>query len=82
MALGIPVVVNDLPVLREVIGDTGLFVDVHNISEFSEALETLYLNPGKRRQLGDAAAKRTANYFPLKRTVQLHDTLYRVYKRD
>jgi glycosyltransferase involved in cell wall biosynthesis len=55
MATGCPVVVNDLPVLRELVPeDGGVFVDATDPSCFASALaELLDTAPDRRRRMGD-----------------------------
>lgn len=40
MASGLPVVVNDDPIRREIVGNAGILVDPTNIDEYKEALKT------------------------------------------
>jgi glycosyltransferase involved in cell wall biosynthesis len=40
MASGLPVVATDDPIRREIVGNSGIFVDPTNINEYTKALET------------------------------------------
>ncbi len=76
MAAGTPVIANDLPVLREVIGEAGIFVDVSDSSKFTSAMMELYQDKTKRDRLGESGIKRIERQFPLEKTVQEHIELY------
>ncbi|SDE99506.1 glycosyltransferase family 4 protein [Halorientalis regularis] len=82
MALGTPVVANDIPVLREVIGDAGVLVDTSDRNRFGNALERLYENDDERADLADAGRRRATNTFPLSDTVSDYAALYRSVARS
>lgn len=77
MAVGIPVVANDISVLREVVGDAGVLIDVENTETFTEAMDALIQNEGRRRALATAGQERIERYFTLERTVDKHVELYK-----
>ncbi|MFK5688187.1 glycosyltransferase family 4 protein [Ornithinimicrobium sp. LYQ92] len=56
MATGLPVVVSDLPALREIIGDDerGLAFPPGDAHALADVLDALRQDPGRRRQLADA----------------------------
>jgi glycosyltransferase involved in cell wall biosynthesis len=58
MAAGLPVVVSDLAVLREVVGDAGVRVPVGDARAWAEALAPLAADPARRARLGAAARAR------------------------
>ena len=76
MALGCPVVVTDIPVFREVVGDTGLYIHPSDRTAFSAVLERLYENPDERSALGEQAKRRIRDRYTLEQTVKKHETLY------
>lgn len=77
MALETPVVVNDISVLREVVGDAGIFVDVEDETSFTEVLTRLSQDDRQREDLGRRARERIHEQFTLTETVSAHKTLYR-----
>lgn len=77
MTTGTPVIVNDIPVLREVVGDAGVFVDATDPEEVASAMKELYDNKEKRRILGEEAEDRAKNKFSLEKTVESYTSLYR-----
>jgi glycosyltransferase involved in cell wall biosynthesis len=77
MATGTPVIVNDIPVLREVVGDAGLFVDATEPRQLADAIRELYDNPELRERLGEKARKRARTHFPLAKTVKEYNEVYR-----
>jgi glycosyltransferase involved in cell wall biosynthesis len=77
MATGTPVIVNDIPVLREVVGDAGLFVDATEPRQLADAIRELYDNPELRERLGEKARKRARTHFPLAKTVRKYNEVYR-----
>lgn len=77
MAMGTPVVVNDLPVLREVVGEAGLFVDATDPESLADGINELYDNPAQRQRLGERAAERIREQFSLASTVKEYNEVYR-----
>ncbi len=51
MSLGTPVIAADISVLKEVVGDAGLFVDPHSSENISEAMERVVKEPALRETL-------------------------------
>jgi glycosyltransferase involved in cell wall biosynthesis len=82
MAVGTPVIVNDLPVLREVVGDAGIFVNANYPSALASEIERLYTDDKFRKALGKRAKSRARNKFPLKKTVKEYNNLYRNCMKD
>jgi glycosyltransferase involved in cell wall biosynthesis len=52
MARGTPVACSDIPVLREVAGDTALYFDPHDADAIARALESCLADPELRARLG------------------------------
>ncbi|WP_226010906.1 glycosyltransferase [Halomicrobium salinisoli] len=77
MALGTPVVANDIPILREVVGDAGVFLDVSDTAAFAAALTDLAENDCRRTELARRGSERIERRFSLERTVEEHVRMYR-----
>jgi glycosyltransferase involved in cell wall biosynthesis len=76
MAAGVPVVCNDIPALREVVGDAGRFVSGANPGNLAEAIESLYRDETERERLANAVRVR-ASKFTIQRAADRHAALYR-----
>jgi len=77
MAVGLPVVVSDIDVLHEVVGEPGVYADPSDPTAFADAISNLLKDPQKRERLGTAAKKRARTKFTLERTAQEY---YKIYK--
>lgn len=77
MAVGLPVVVSDLDVLHEVVGEPGVFADPNEPEEFVDAIIDLLQKPAKRRALGKESKQRARSKFLLERTAREY---YNIYK--
>jgi glycosyltransferase involved in cell wall biosynthesis len=62
MACGIPVLVSDIPVLREVSGDAALTVPVEDIEGISEGLQKLVDDDNLRQSLREKGLARVAHF--------------------
>ena len=76
MAVGLPVVVSDIDVLHEVVGEPGVYADPDDPTAFADAITNLLTNPQKRERLGAAAKKRARTKFTLKRTAEEYYNIY------
>ncbi|MFB6141779.1 MAG: glycosyltransferase family 4 protein [Halorientalis sp.] len=76
MAAGVPVVASDIPALREVVGEAGLYVDPDDVASLRDALRTLHEDPTRREELASAGAERVRSQFSLDSTVQEYAALY------
>ncbi len=65
MSMGLPVVCSDLPLYREVGGETGaaIMVDPTNPEQIADAIESLVRNPALARQMGEAGREAVRNRF-------------------
>ncbi len=63
-AAGCPLVLSDIPTFRELWDGAARFVAPHDAAGFAETIEALRDDPLARRQLGQAARKRSAEYTP------------------
>lgn len=74
MACGTPVACSNIPSLREVIGDAGIFFDL-NVDAMQKALEYLLNNPGLREELRERGFTR-ATQFSWERTARVTFQVY------
>ncbi|WP_255167311.1 glycosyltransferase [Natrononativus amylolyticus] len=77
MACGVPVVVSDIPVLREVVGDAGSYADPDDPAAFADRMRDLLENDDARLDAGRRARRRARARFSLDRAADLHARLYR-----
>jgi glycosyltransferase involved in cell wall biosynthesis len=75
---GVPVVANDLPVLREVLavedGPCAVFVDVNDTKAFLSAVRSIVADPGAASSLSERG-RRLGNRYPLSAMVDGYDRL-------
>ncbi|MEQ1884651.1 MAG: glycosyltransferase [Bryobacteraceae bacterium] len=76
MASGLPVVVSDVPGLREVVGDAGLTFAAGDSAALAKALGALIVDTAWRESLSRKAKLRAAG-FSIERTADLYAALYR-----
>lgn len=77
MAVGLPVVVSDIDVFHEVVGEPGVFADPDDPADFADAIADLLEHPEKRERLGKHAKERARSTFSLERTAREY---YNIYK--
>ena len=79
MSSGRPVVVTDMPGVREVVRDgvEGLLCEPLNAEDLAEKINALLGDPGKRSEMGKAGRKKVVEEFGIRRVV---DKLEAVYK--
>ena len=79
MACGLPVVIADMPGVREVIdpGREGLLVEPFLGADLAARLRELLDDPARRRQMGEAARRRAEERFGLPTVVGQLVSLYR-----
>lgn len=78
MAAGLPVVVSDIDVFHEVVGDCGVFAVPDEPDAFAEAITTLLQNPDRAEHLGKQAKQRARSRFSLEQTACEY---YNIYKQ-
>lgn len=61
---GLPVVANDLPVLREVLGDAAIYVDADAPGQMAQAIERLMADPARAAALTAKGRSLGAKYSP------------------
>lgn len=66
MAIGLPVVVSDLPIFHEVVGDSGIFVDRHSPESIATALTELFTDLETAQQIGTCNRERILDRFTLR----------------
>lgn len=62
MACGVPVIVSNVSSLPEVVGDTGLLIDPHDVDGLANAIQMLVDSPVLRRELSHKALQRSATF--------------------
>lgn len=77
MAIGLPVVVSNLPVFHEVVGSGGVFVDHESPRVIGAALDALRTEPARARSLGEQNRARIAESFTLARCARGYRDVYR-----
>lgn len=76
MAAGLPMVVSDIDVFHEVVGNPGIFVDPNDPVGFADAISELLQHPQKRERLAQEAKDRARSKFSLERTAQRYSKVY------
>lgn len=65
MAMGLPIVAFDIPVMREYLGDLGVYAPLGDASAFAQQIQTLLDDPSRARMLGSRVRERAqAVYSP------------------
>lgn len=77
MAVGVPVLVSDIDVLREVVGNNGLFAKQGDSQSFSEQIIKALQNPEEIAQRGQLLKKRVDERYTIERAARQHVELYR-----
>ena len=67
MAMGVPVVVFDTPVNREILGDLGVYAKLNDSISFAQEIENLLLQDELRRSLGEKLRERVVNNYSWKK---------------
>lgn len=62
MACGIPVIASNVSSLPEVVGDTGLLIDPHDVDGLTQAIETLVDAPEIREKFAQKALQKSATF--------------------
>ena len=77
MACGVPVISTDGGALPEVVGDAGIIVPTKNPGAIAGAIEALFNDPGRRRELSAHGRSRIEQRFSWTRAAQEMERLYR-----
>jgi glycosyltransferase involved in cell wall biosynthesis len=75
MSLGIPIVASDIPALRELLGDSGLFVPADNAFALAQAIQSILNSPELAYKMRDKLLSR-AQVFSLQAMVDSYETLF------
>ncbi len=76
MASGCACIVSDLPVLKDVAGDTALYFDPYKPEQLAERIEQLVNNSELRSKLAKKACARVQNRFGMKKFIVNYKQLY------
>ena len=82
MAVGLPVVVSDIGIFHEVVGEHGIFVDRRSPRSIADALTALRNDPERARRLGRRNGDRIREQFTLAACARGYRDLYRDLRRD
>jgi len=76
---GIPVIASDVGGVPEVVAhaETGLLCPMGDTDAFAEAIVTLARDPGRRREIGNAARSRAASLFAAGPSADRYEAVYR-----
>jgi glycosyltransferase involved in cell wall biosynthesis len=77
MACGVPVISTTGGALPEVVGEAGLLVPPADHEALSKAITTLFDNPQRARELGEAGFKRVHAHFTWKKAAEKTVAVYR-----
>jgi glycosyltransferase involved in cell wall biosynthesis len=78
MACGCPVLVSDIPVMREVVGEAGMLLSPHDPVVWTQALHTVLTNAWVRQQMRQRGFQQAARFSwreSAKRTLEVYETL-------
>lgn len=76
MAAGTPIVANDIPVLREVVGEAGVFVDVNDTESFASSIIRVLNDESIQEKLAGVGQRRAKDRFSLEAAAEEHIKLY------
>jgi glycosyltransferase involved in cell wall biosynthesis len=62
MACGVPVIASNVSSIPEVVGDTGILLDPHDINAFTEAMNLMISSPDLRGAMGKKALERSRGF--------------------
>lgn len=79
MSTGKPVVVSDIPGVREVVTDgvEGLLCEPLNAEDLADKINALLADPQRRKAMGEAGRKKVEERFGIKRVVDSLESVYR-----
>jgi len=76
MSIGLPVVVSDIPIFHEVVGDAGIFVDRNSPQSIATALTELFADIETAQQVGERNRRRIFNQFTLRDCARKYREVY------
>lgn len=77
MASKVPVVVSDIPTLKEVVGNAGLYFCTGNSNDLAKKLEQLIINKNMMKKYANLAQKRCFNLYDNEKTIKKYEEIYR-----
>jgi glycosyltransferase involved in cell wall biosynthesis len=76
MAMALPVVAFDIPVMHEYLGDLGVFAPLGDAAAFADQIETLLEHPERARAIGLALRERAQQHFSWERAGRAIECVY------
>jgi glycosyltransferase involved in cell wall biosynthesis len=77
MAMGLPVVVSNIPIFREVVGEHGIFVEPGSSREIAKAIQWIGEDVSRAKSIGEANRRRALSLFDIRRTAESYVSFYR-----
>ena len=77
MALGLPVVAFDIPVMREYLGEYGMYAPLGDATAFANQIQALLDDPARAREIGCAVRERAIELFSWERAGREIEKAYR-----
>lgn len=77
MAAGVPVLVSDIPTLKEVVGDAGLYFRAGNPIDLARKLEQLIIDKDTRTEYGNLARDRCFRLYDVEKAIEKYEEVYR-----
>jgi len=77
MAAKLPVVVSDIPTLKEVVGNAGLYFRTGNPDDLAKKLEQLIINKNMRKKYANLAQNRCFNFYDNEKAIKKYEEIYR-----
>ncbi len=77
MAMGLPVVAFDLPVMREYLGDLGVYAPLGDADAFAAQILALLNDPARARQIGAALRQRATDVYAWERAGREMEGVYK-----
>lgn len=81
MAIGLPTVAFDIPVMREYLGEWGAYAPLGNARAFADQMQMLLNDPAQAREIGQALRQRAIENFSWERAGHAIEQVYAKVKR-
>jgi glycosyltransferase involved in cell wall biosynthesis len=82
MALGLPVVAFDIPVMREYLGEHGVYAPLGDADAFARQIQVLLEDPARARAIGAAVRARAVKLFSWERAGREIEQVYERARAD
>jgi len=79
MAAGLPVLVSDIPTLKEVVGDAGLYFSTGDPVDLAGKLEQLIINEDTRTEYGELARERCLMLYDVEKAIDKYEEVYKFF---